>query len=297
MLKHIGKTQGITGLWRGFIPTIAASIPAASFYYIGYEYIRDTLSPILARNKSVNYNIQKLTYVNPESLSPLISGSLARMVTGVALSPVELIRTRLQSNLCGSSISEVCFDLKTLTRNHGISSLWKGLLPTLFRDVPFSAIYWSIYESSRESEFILSSSHYIANNLGNFKNNNQSNGKIIQGSYIHFIQSFLTGAFAGSVAAVITTPFDVVKTVQQVQSSNSNSNQYKDGMIKLLLNIGKNEGLSGMFKGLIPRLIKVAPSCAIFISSYEVGKHIFLKKPDNNYNDPPEEWNSVPTNE
>lgn len=29
----------------------------------------------------------------------------------------------------------------------GISGLWRGLGPTVFRDVPFSGVYWAIYES------------------------------------------------------------------------------------------------------------------------------------------------------
>lgn len=33
----------------------------------------------------------------------------------------------------------------------GVTSLWKGLIPTLWRDVPFSAVYWSLYEVSRTS--------------------------------------------------------------------------------------------------------------------------------------------------
>lgn len=28
----------------------------------------------------------------------------------------------------------------------GIKGLWKGVVPTLLRDVPFSAIYWTTYE-------------------------------------------------------------------------------------------------------------------------------------------------------
>lgn len=31
-------------------------------------------------------------------------------------------------------------------RQDGIIGLWKGLFPTLLRDVPFSAIYWMNYE-------------------------------------------------------------------------------------------------------------------------------------------------------
>lgn len=42
---------------------------------------------------------------------------------------------------------EVGEALKELVRQDGIAGLWKGLFPTLLRDVPFSAIYWMNYET------------------------------------------------------------------------------------------------------------------------------------------------------
>jgi solute carrier family 25 protein 39/40 len=46
-------------------------------------------------------------------------------------------------------------------------------------------------------------------------------------------------------------------------------------MVQLLWYIFRTEGVSGLFKGWIPRTLKVAPACAIMISSYEVGKKTF----------------------
>jgi len=41
--------------------------------------------------------------------------------------------------------------------------------------------------------------------------------------------------------------------------------------------IYKTEGIRGLFTGYVPRIVKVAPACAIMISSYEYGKAFFLR--------------------
>ena len=112
-----------------------------------------------------------------------------------------------------------------------------------------------------------------------------------------FLDSFVAGATSGAISSVVTTPFDVGKTRQQVFvhandfSSASNSGQgskahYASGMgsaarelmpeersmPRFLYHIFKTEGFSGLFKGWAARCLKVAPACAIMISSYEMGK-------------------------
>lgn len=44
---------------------------------------------------------------------------------------------------------------------------------------------------------------------------------------------------------------------------------------KILGTIWAEAGFKGLFRGLSARIVKVAPACAIMISSYEVGKEIF----------------------
>lgn len=39
--------------------------------------------------------------------------------------------------------------MKEVVQKRGISGLWTGVGPTLFRDAPFSAIYWSLLEYIR----------------------------------------------------------------------------------------------------------------------------------------------------
>lgn len=77
----------------------------------------------------------------------------------------------------------------------------------------------------------------------------------------------------------MTTPFDVAKTLRQVEYhdvAGRNVTITNDvGTIGLLKSVYRKEGLSGLFKGLSARLIKVGPACAIMISSYEFGKVYF----------------------
>ena len=43
-------------------------------------------------------------------------------------------------------------------------------------------------------------------------------------------------------------------------------------MPRFLYHIYCQEGMTGLFKGWAARCLKVAPACAIMISSYEIGK-------------------------
>lgn len=68
-----------------------------------------------------------------------ISGCFARFGAATSVSPLELIRTKMQSKKL--SYLEVHQALKSLLMYHGYKGLWKGLGSTLLRDVPFSGKY------------------------------------------------------------------------------------------------------------------------------------------------------------
>ncbi|KAG4220801.1 hypothetical protein PC116_g30720 [Phytophthora cactorum] len=79
-------------------------------------------------------------------------------------------------------------------------------------------------------------------------------------------------------------PFDVGNTRRQVYQVTSNkalpavekaAEPEAPHMQRFLSPIYSTEGLAGLWKGWLPRTLKVAPSCAIMISSYEVGKRAF----------------------
>ena len=48
--------------------------------------------------------------------------------------------------------------------------------------------------------------------------------------------------------------------------------------METMLHIRKTQGLAGLYTGLVPRLAKVMPACAIMISSYEYAKTYFRRR-------------------
>jgi uncharacterized membrane protein YgcG len=83
-----------------------------------------------------------------------------------------------------------------------------------------------------------------------------------------FEVAFASGALSGMIAATLTTPFDVAKTRRQVDLLQPVHRK----MFSMMRAIVAEEGYRGLWRGLTARVAKVAPSCAIMISSYEIGK-------------------------
>jgi solute carrier family 25 protein 39/40 len=132
----IVRNEGPSALWRGVGPALAMSVPTSATYMIGYDALR---SHLLASADPSNH-----LYT---AAATLFAGGLARALVVSVVSPLELLRTRLQS--ARGSFQDVTRAYRLLVREQGPTALWRGLPPTLWRDVPFSAIYWASYEFVR----------------------------------------------------------------------------------------------------------------------------------------------------
>merc|ERR1711988_849277 len=109
-----------------------------------------------------------------------------------------MIRTQIQSQHLKISYDKMMSILVNGVRVNGIKSLWRGLVPTLLRDVPLSGIYWSLYETMKP---IVTGSLF----RGDSSHDTKATGTA-------FGPSFISGALSGMMAAALTHPFDVVKT-------------------------------------------------------------------------------------
>lgn len=264
-LRKIARNEGIFTLWRGLSPTLMMAIPANVIYFAGYDWLRySQRSPMYGRVT--------------DDYAPLAAGSVARVLAAIAVSPIEMLRTRMQatSSTERGVLRATMVGLKDMVSSEGYRSLWRGLTLTLWRDVPFSAFYWWGYEQGRKRLNALRSQRATFT------------GK--QSATLTHTQlltdSFIAGATSGAVAALVTTPFDVGKTRQQTVLHGPEARMSKlikdlpenRTMPRFLWHIYCTEGVPGLFKGWAARCLKVAPACAIMISSYEIGKRLAVKR-------------------
>ena len=256
------------------------AIPANVIYFTGYDWLRyNPRSPIVSRI--------------PDAYNPLVAGAFARVTAATAISPIEMFRTRLQASSSDqrpenartrSLYMDTLKGLKDMAKTQGYTSLWRGLSLTLWRDVPFSGFYWWGYENLHNT-LKNARGQMLESNLPAGPTAARPRSRRQENHTTTLVDSFLAGAGSGAVAAVITTPFDVGKTRQQVSLHNGASSLAPDvkgsskslppeerSMPRFLWHIFRTEGLPGLWKGWAARCLKVAPACAIMISSYEIGK-------------------------
>lgn len=241
----IVRFEGITSLYSGLPPTLLMAIPSTVIYFTCYDKIKYLMG--YERNRQEKSSI------------PLIAGPLGRMISATCISPLELLRTKIQSE--SLTYKQLVKSVKFSLKQDGISSLYRGLGATLLRDLPFSGIYWYFYEL--------------------FKGVCLRNSDI---DYLHIHQTLFCGATAGGIAAVCTQPFDVIKTQRQIELGEASMFKGKQAHTtwSIIDTLGK-QGIQSLYSGMLPRLMKIMPACAIMISSYEYGKRYFILQSNDSY--------------
>lgn len=153
-----------------------------------------------------------------------------------------------------------------MVASEGPFSLWRGLGLTLWRDVPFSGIYWFGYETVKDYLRARREAKWEHHPPGLMLPSAYNRKKEDLHAENTFVDAFLAGAVSGAFAALVTTPFDVGKTKRQVAHGNGEEVGAKSlSMPRTLYEIWQKEGPGALWKGTAPRMLKVAPACAIMV--------------------------------
>ena len=217
------------------------AVPTTVTYFTMYEQLKVMLTDLRQ---------SRLPASSSQSPAPswvsLTAGGLARLLAVSLVSPLELVRTKMQSQKM--PWSQVIRCVRDLVATQGVWGLWNGYTATLLRDVPFSALYWPLYESTRDT---LRRWAAIRERRSLYTLTVQENS---------FLINFVSGALAGSVASTITLPFDVIKTIKQIEmgekimkvSSQTRTN------ITIARELIADQGVRSLFSGLKKEIINIS---------------------------------------
>lgn len=81
----ISRNEGLLSLWSGLSPTLILAVPATVVYFVTYEQLRTRLNDTFCKG------------VKQPAWVPLASGCTARLWAATVVSPLELVRTKMQS--------------------------------------------------------------------------------------------------------------------------------------------------------------------------------------------------------
>ena len=127
IVKDVWKQRGLSGFYRGLLPTMMKdTLFGASF--IGHYYtLRDVVG-------------DDIWYKN------FMNGSIAHCLTWALLIPVDFVKTNIQKSDVPISALEV---ISKNYSKYGIKVFWKGVIPACVRTVPVSGIAMTCYEIVR----------------------------------------------------------------------------------------------------------------------------------------------------
>ena len=137
-LKKIYLTEGIPGVYRGFLTTVLREGPSFGVYFLSYEFLCQRAKHLLKQPLDTDLTTGPI----------LLCGGVAGMATWLSTYPVDVIKTRMQEDRVGKYKGNMdC--LRKCFMQGGVRSLYKGLGVTLVRAFPVNAATFGAYEYSK----------------------------------------------------------------------------------------------------------------------------------------------------
>ncbi|KAJ0594193.1 putative mitochondrial carrier domain superfamily [Helianthus annuus] len=190
----------------------------------------------------------------------VVAGAGAGVAVAVLATPTELVKCRLQAQsalagaVAGGPGATITAAVKyggpmdvakhVLRSEGGVRGLFKGLIPTMAREVPGNAAMFGVYEAMKQ---------YFA---GGTDTSGVDRGSLI-----------IAGGIAGGAFWASVYPTDVIKSAIQVDDYR---NPKYSGSIDAFKKILKIEGVGGLYKGFGPAMGRSVPANAACFFAYEI---------------------------
>lgn len=178
----------------------------------------------------------------------MASASAAEVVACIMRVPTENMKQKMQAGQYRTASETV----KGILAQGGARGFYAGYWTTVLRDVPFSFIQFPIWEKAKQ---------VVASQ---------------QGSECQAWQGALCGSFAGSIAAFITTPLDVVKT-RLMLGKDAQGVPYTK-MTDTFRRVHQEGGLKALWSGWQPRVGWISVGGLVYFGIYEYASGYFKQQ-------------------
>ncbi|KAJ0262129.1 Mitochondrial substrate carrier family protein [Hirschfeldia incana] len=195
------------------------------------------------------FEASKLVLINfapnlPEIQVQSIASFCSTLLGTAVRIPCEVLKQRLQAGMF-NNVGEA---IVGTWKQDGPGGFFRGTGATLCREVPLYVVGMGLYAESKKM---------VAQALGR---------------ELEAWETIAVGAVSGGIAAVVTTPFDVMKTRMMTATPGR-----PISMSMVAISVLRHEGPLGLFKGAVPRFFWVAPLGAMNFAGYELAKKAMQK--------------------
>jgi len=229
----------ISGLYNGVGGSLLGQVPYGVLTFGSYEIYKSAL-------------LKRFPGAKPVFLYAL-SAVLGDVTGSGWLCPSEVVKQQTQAGMYKSAGAAV----KGIWSKRGVSGFYQGYLGGLARDVPFRVAQLTSYEVTKTVYLRIKKSKGVQGGAS------EDDASLVG---LSPTDAAICGAMAGSFSSAITTPLDRIKTLLMTDSASAG---YGNSVASCAAKIWKDEGVSGFFAGIVPRVTYIAPSVAIFFIAYE----------------------------
>ena len=233
----IFKEEGLKGLWKGHNAGQILSVTYAFGQFAAFDQFNN-------QSKKMKF------FEEHEQIRHSLAGGLGGAIGMIISTPFDVVRTRLIAQDANKGYKNINDAFKKIFKKEGFKGLFRGIVPAVTQIAPLAAIqFWSYNLIISQSKLLLDSP-----------------------------ASRFTILFAGILSGVISKscvyPLDLTKRrlqIQQFQAQRTSfgNNIYCTGLIDCLMQTVRNEGLKGLYKGLVPTIIKSGTVSGLHFLFYE----------------------------
>mmetsp|Transcript_19035 Transcript_19035/g.34414 ORF Transcript_19035/g.34414 Transcript_19035/m.34414 type:complete len:299 (+) Transcript_19035:58-954(+) len=238
--REIWQRHGGEGLLRGVQASVLRELSYSGIRLGLYEPVKQALG---AKDPKTTPLWLKIT-----------AGALTGAGGSLIANPLDLVKVRMQAPpkeglpTYGSALSA----LVAIGKEGGWIGLYRGAGPTVKRAALLTGSQVPSYDHAK---------HYLLNH-----------GIMTEGHRCHFVCSM----FAGVVAALVTSPIDLVKSRMMVQPVDATTQQ---GLLysstgDCLMKVARAEGPLGLYKGFHAQWLRIGPHTTISLMVFEYMRHL-----------------------